>query len=77
LYTHGCIPGETVEPQTWRWDGTTWTRLTGTQPPLRYNAAMAFDRDRGRVVLFGGEVGAGTPDLSDTWEFDGTAWSRR
>ena len=78
LYVHGCDPsGTAVEPQTWRWDGTTWTRVTGTQPPVRYNSAMAYDRDRGRVVLYGGEVAQGTPDLADTWEFDGTTWSRR
>jgi hypothetical protein len=38
---------------------------------------MAYDRDRNRIVLYGGEVAAGTPDLADTWEFDGTAWARR
>ena len=77
LYVHSCDQSGTTDPQTWRWDGSAWTRIAGTQPPLRYNAAMAFDRDRGRVVLYGGEVAAGTPDLSDTWEFDGTAWTRR
>lgn len=78
LYIHGCgTSGMNVEPQSWRWDGAVWARATGTQPPLRYNSALAYDRDRARVVLYGGEVGAGTPDLADTWEFDGTTWTRR
>jgi hypothetical protein len=77
LYVSSCDQAGTANPQSWRWDGTAWTRLTGTQPALRYNAAMAYDRDRNRVVLYGGEVATGTPDLADTWEFDGTAWTRR
>ena len=78
FYVHSCDQsGTTILPQSWRWDGTAWVRVQGTQPTLRYNAAMAYDRDRNRVVLYGGEVGAGTPDLADTWEFDGTAWARR
>jgi hypothetical protein len=78
FYARTCdLSGATSDPQTWRWDGAAWTRVTGTQPPLRLNAAMAYDRDRNRVVLYGGEVAANTPDLADTWEFDGTAWARR
>jgi hypothetical protein len=78
LYTHTCDPtGVPTQPQSWRWDGAAWTRVNGTQPPLRFNAAMAYDRDRNRVVLYGGEVAAGTPDLADTWDFDGAAWTRR
>ena len=56
---------------TWEWDGTSWMDVT----PLRSNAsplsrvyhALAYDRTRGRGVLFGG----GDPinnKLSDTWE---------
>lgn len=78
LYVHSCDQsGTTILPQSWRWDGAAWTAVAGTQPTLRLNAAMAYDRDRNRVVLYGGEVAAGTPDLADTWEFDGTAWARR
>ena len=78
LYVHSCdLAGTATQPQSWRWDGSTWTQVAGTQPSLRYNSAMAYDRDRGRVVLYGGEVAAGTPDLADTWEYDGTSWTRR
>jgi hypothetical protein len=78
FYMRTCdLAGATSDPRTWRWDGTAWSRVPGTQPPLRFNAAMAYDRDRNQVVLYAGEVAANTPDLADTWEFDGTAWARR
>jgi hypothetical protein len=76
FYVHVCGNGPQT-PQSWRWTGTAWTNVPGTQPPLRLNAALAYDRDRDRVVLYGGEVGPGVPDLADTWEFDGTTWVRR
>ena len=77
LFYSGTCGASGSSPETWRWDGSTWARVPGTQPPFRLNAAMAYDRDRNRSVLFGGEVGAGVPDLGDTWEFDGTAWAMR
>jgi hypothetical protein len=75
FYSNGCSQVGTT-PQTWRWDGSVWTSVTGTQPSSRSNAALAYDRDRNRVVLYGGEL-QGSPDLADTWEFDGTTWTRR
>ena len=42
-------------------------------PPQRARAAMAFDAQSGKVLLFGGlNKGAGTL-LSDTWLYDGSA----
>ena len=44
---------------------------------------MVFDSSRGRVVMFGGLVGAGSLNFfneatqnpnSETWEFDGVRW---
>ncbi|MBI2945238.1 MAG: hypothetical protein HYY25_13675 [Candidatus Wallbacteria bacterium] len=65
---------------TWEWSGTSWnmmqanTASPGTnQPSQRYGHALAFDPDRGVVVLFGG-TGTGGP-FNDTWEWDGTKWS--
>jgi len=58
-----------------------WVRVSTTiSPPPRWLPAMAYDSNRGRIVLFGG-VG-GTPPysssdaLDDTWEFDGVSWRR-
>ncbi len=52
-----------------------WTQATssGASPAGRYGHAMAFDHQRGKIVLFGGANGVGTP-LGDTWEWDGVSW---
>ena len=61
---------------TWEWDGVTWTQRTPpTSPTPRVSHAMAYDRARGKVVLFGGDDGL--IDLDDTWEWDGSTWTLR
>lgn len=65
----------TILGDTWEWDGASWRAAApASTPPSRYNHAMACDRLRQRVVLFGGSDGAGS--LRDTWEWDGVTWSR-
>ena len=60
---------------TWSWNGTAWTQRTPpSSPPVRDSHAMAFDRKRGRVVMFGGY--SSTSYLSDVWEWDGTTWTQ-
>ena len=63
--------------ETWTWDGSTWSQVTGTQPAAVDAPAMAFDSKRGQVVLFGGcsfDTTTTCPD--DTWLFDGTTWTK-
>ncbi len=64
---------------TWEWDGATWTRRPVAGPSPRSGSAIAYDRDRGVIVLFGGfyqsPQGANTYH-GDTWEWDGAAWTR-
>jgi len=61
---------------TWEWNGSNWTqRLPNTNPPARYNSALAYDLARGVTVMFGG-----TNDstfFADTWEWDGVDWTLR
>lgn len=64
---------------TWVWENGDWRQLeTATRPPARTFAAMTYDRDRDRMILFGGYRFAADnrtlEPLSDTWEFDGTDW---
>jgi hypothetical protein len=69
--------------QTWEWDGGEWSEGPDTAPTGRLRAAMAYDADRGKIVLFGG---GGEEDVSCyegsnwccgyTWEWDGTTWAR-
>src|SRR5262245_62043177 len=63
---------------TWEWDGANWTQRSPAQsPPARQKTALAFDRARGRTVLFGGtENSTIVTYFADTWEWDGTNWSR-
>jgi hypothetical protein len=66
---------------TWAWVNGNWQELApANAPSARYFTSMAYDRDRGRVVLFGGfnymADGKTIQSLSDTWEFDGTDWTR-
>lgn len=65
-----------LEAATWEWDGLHWVAVNaGTaMPSQRLDHAMAFDRNRGVVVLFGGDTGR--EKLGDTWEWDGRAWRR-
>lgn len=63
---------------TWRYDGSGWAQITdqsATPPAKRYRAAMAYDKTRGRLVLFGGfrrQTGAYGVS-NETWELDPSA----
>ncbi len=62
---------------TWLWNGTSWSQVTGlaTTPPARSSAAMAYDAADGQIVLFGG-LGVSNSDLGDTWVWNGTSWAQ-
>jgi hypothetical protein len=64
--------------QTWVWDGAAWTQLhPATVPPPRSHPAIAYDRARNQVVMFGGirtSTGGDAP-YGDTWIWDGTNWT--
>lgn len=61
----------------WKWDGTQWISLTPSQlpvswPGVRRAHAIAYDENRGVIVLFGGVHGSSCPwpYYGDTWEWD-------
>ncbi len=57
----------------WSWDAATgrWSELTPDASPVpRCLHSSVVDERRGRMVVYGGLLGAGTPDLSDTWVLD-------
>lgn len=59
----------------WEWDGTRWVRVVTNDLPLGRSAhAMAFDRDRRKVVVHGGLVGSGPTD--EAWSLTGNSWSQ-
>lgn len=61
----------------WEWDGEGWTEIVPPPPlpPAREKHALAYDRGRGKTVLFGG-FDAGANYLADTWEWDGAVWTK-
>jgi hypothetical protein len=52
---------------TWLFDGTAWTRASGSGPIPPRHAAMVYDRHREAIVLFTG----------DTWEWHDGGWVQR
>ena len=72
-------PGQcTDDPDTWTFDGATWTRHPGTPsgPSARNFSAMATDPSNGSVLLFGGGSSNDFTVLADTWAWDGNAWTQ-
>jgi hypothetical protein len=69
LVVFGGLGGQGLLQDTWEWDGgAAWrARLPASSPPAQLGHAMAYDRERGRVVLFGS---------GGTWEWDGNDWQR-
>jgi hypothetical protein len=68
---------DTFLADTWRFQKNQWVRSGTVGPEPRAEAAIAYDRDRGRIVLFGGyrRIAGITQRLGDTWEWDGERWS--
>jgi hypothetical protein len=74
LFGGGYVNGSLLFGDTWHFDGVSWSRRTPAQSPSRRaGPAMAFDRARGRTVLFGG--GLNSALFADTWEYDGVSWT--
>jgi hypothetical protein len=70
-------PSSRARTVIWRWSGSDWTVLDSMGPPIRNLGGVAYDNDRGVLVLFGGSYGL---DLvyADTWEWTpGDGWRQR
>lgn len=71
------LGSQSLQNDTWAWNGTSWTQLMpSTSPSPRAGHAMAYDHARHRMVLFGGQDANGS-FLQDTWDFDGANWIPR
>jgi hypothetical protein len=70
---------DTTFSDTWTLAGNSWRKRDVPAPPPRTEAGVAYDADRGVVVLFGGynDAEGKTTRLGDTWEWDGVRWVRR
>ena len=56
------------------WNGSAWRDLAAGGPGNLELPAGAFDRARGKLVLFGGSTGTGLYS-PDTWTYGATGWS--
>lgn len=77
----GSTPGSSYSDETWEYDpvNDSWSPLdvAGPRPAARAYAAVTYDSERDRVVMFGGVAAQG--GLGDTWELDPSSatWSLR
>lgn len=73
VVTGGVTPGVSYNDM-WRFDGTNWNAVMPAQQAGQRNwPVVAFDSDRRRHVLHGGNPGP----LTDSVEFDGRTWLTR
>jgi hypothetical protein len=81
---YGGADASGVKGDTWAWNRASrrWDLVTTAGPAARTFPAVAFDRDRGEAVLFGGNrvlFGSGNETdsyLDDTWVWRHAAWVR-
>jgi PKD domain-containing protein len=72
----GCSYTVCPDNETWTYNGTSWTNVTGTSgvgPSAREGVGLDYDPSFGGVVLFGGTNPQGV-DLNDTWLFTSSGW---
>jgi cysteine-rich repeat protein len=75
LVLFGGLVGQTLQGDTWEYDGQSWRRAGGVLAPQpRQLPAMSFDRHRREVLLIGGEAAA-SGLLDDVWAWNGSEWS--
>jgi hypothetical protein len=78
--TSNCSGTTQQLSETWEFDGSTWSSVTcggmNCHPSTREGEQLAYDRNTGKVILFGGLHGSQRPQ--DTWEFDpaGGTWTQ-
>jgi hypothetical protein len=66
---------------TWQLRSDGWSRVATAGPPGRGRTALAFDRTRAQVVLFGGVSAPPGPDqpqtfFDDTWIWERNVWTK-
>jgi uncharacterized repeat protein (TIGR01451 family) len=71
VYLFGGNKAETHLDDLWVYQNGNWLEIQGSGPcpPRRTLAALTYDLDNNRLLLFGGRSATGTP-LADLWSFD-------
>jgi hypothetical protein len=86
IYLFGGAGSASLLNDLWVWSGADWSQCdaAGTSPPVRAEAAMAYDPVRKSLIVFGGTDGSHgsrtgvAPALADTWEWNiaKAAWTQ-
>ena len=62
-------------PETWTFNGTTWTqRSVGAGPAGRVGAQMAFDTTNNLTIMYGGVSATTNYPSNETWAFNGSTF---
>ena len=69
----GSVSGTSIGTLTLR-EGRWVAMSTPPEPGPRCLPGVAFDAERGVLVMFGGCDAAASAIFDDTWEYDGAAW---
>jgi hypothetical protein len=78
--TEASFSTDPMPPQIWEWDGATWTlRACNGGPDGLVEAGIAYDTNRGVLVVVGGIVNDGFSAPFGTWEVDSATctWANR
>ena len=70
-------PTATTPMRIWKWNGAQWSVIDSSGPPVRSLGGVAYDSDRGVVVMYGGSYSL---DLTydETWEWSvSSGWTKR
>ena len=68
----GGAVGRTLNDSTYEWDGARWHAFASSGPTPRVGHGMAYSRQDGGVLLYGG---FGAEQFRDLWRWDGTRWT--
>ena len=69
----GGLDASGLRQDTWEYNGTTWSQVSGSGPSARGANGIVYDSARAKTVLFGGCQKTSTAD-GGTWEWDGSSW---
>jgi hypothetical protein len=58
---HGGI-GDDNMADTWQWVGGNWSKVQEIGSSVRFSHGLAYDSQRQKIVLFGGETAVPAPD---------------
>lgn len=73
----GGVHSDRRENVLYEWNGETWDVIPQINAPsARSGSPVAYDTARNKLVLYGGQLGAGVNGVDETWELDNDTWTQ-